>query len=78
MIKSRITPAENVGWVGELKSGCWVLFRNSEGDFGEDGRIIYCKKWDVKHLVVCTGFTSCTFYFSRWLFILKRRHCMYL
>jgi len=40
MIKSRIAWAENVGWVGELKSGCRVLFRNSEGNLGEDGRII--------------------------------------
>jgi len=38
MIKSVLTRAENVGWVGELKSGCSVLFRNSEGDLGEDGR----------------------------------------
>jgi len=39
MIKSILTRAENVGWVRELKSGCSVLFRNSEGDLGEDGRI---------------------------------------
>jgi len=24
MIKARVTQAENVGWVGELKSGCRV------------------------------------------------------
>jgi hypothetical protein len=41
MLKLRkITWAENVGWVGELKSGCRVLFRNSEGDLDVNGRII--------------------------------------
>jgi len=39
MLKSRVTQAENVGCVGELKNGCRILFRNSEGDLGEDGRI---------------------------------------